>query len=202
MRRRGVEELSAIRISALKKLTPPTTMFLIERNSQWSRIRIRTRTQRPYSCLCFKSLLVTILVIVIFFQTQLISSSPAIEINRNNDHQVVPGLEDNKKKLIEISSVDLNEIGPKYVRLNVRQSSDDNQIKSDSGGGDSSGHQRITGRYQVASIEFERVKIPLIIGLWIFFASLAKIGTYRLCQYLSSICIVCSPKVENRVKPT
>jgi hypothetical protein len=31
-------------------------------------------------------------------------------------------------------------------------------------------------RYPVASVEFERVKTPFIIGVWIFCASLAKIG--------------------------
>lgn len=31
-------------------------------------------------------------------------------------------------------------------------------------------------RYQIASVEFHRVETPFIIGLWIFCASLAKIG--------------------------
>lgn len=33
-------------------------------------------------------------------------------------------------------------------------------------------------RYQVASVSFQRVKTPFIIGLWIFCASLAKIGKW------------------------
>lgn len=33
-----------------------------------------------------------------------------------------------------------------------------------------------TQRYQVASVSFARVEVPFIIGLWIFCASLAKIG--------------------------
>jgi hypothetical protein len=33
-----------------------------------------------------------------------------------------------------------------------------------------------TKRYPVASVEFDRVKTPFIIGVWIFCASLAKIG--------------------------
>jgi sodium/hydrogen exchanger-like protein 3 len=41
-----------------------------------------------------------------------------------------------------------------------------------SGNGDSK-------RYPVASVEFDRVKTPFIIGVWIFCASLAKIGEYR-----------------------
>lgn len=35
-------------------------------------------------------------------------------------------------------------------------------------------------RYQVASVSFHRVKTPFIIGLWIFCASLAKIGKKNL----------------------
>lgn len=45
-------------------------------------------------------------------------------------------------------------------------------VKSDtehSGSGD-------TKRYPVAPVEFDRVKTPFIIGVWIFCASLAKIG--------------------------
>lgn len=34
-------------------------------------------------------------------------------------------------------------------------------------------------RYPVASVSFQRVEIPFIIGLWIFCASLAKIGTNK-----------------------
>jgi sodium/hydrogen exchanger-like protein 3 len=33
-----------------------------------------------------------------------------------------------------------------------------------------------TKRYPVASVEFARVETPFIIGVWIFCASLAKIG--------------------------
>lgn len=34
-------------------------------------------------------------------------------------------------------------------------------------------------RYDVASVSFQRVETPFIIGLWIFCASLAKIGEWR-----------------------
>ena len=34
-------------------------------------------------------------------------------------------------------------------------------------------------RYAVASVEFTRVETPFIIGVWIFCASLAKIGEYH-----------------------
>jgi len=33
-------------------------------------------------------------------------------------------------------------------------------------------------RYRIVSVEFSRVETPFIIGLWIFCASLAKIGEY------------------------
>lgn len=33
-------------------------------------------------------------------------------------------------------------------------------------------------RYKVATVEFHRVETPFIIGLWILFASLAKIGEF------------------------
>lgn len=37
-------------------------------------------------------------------------------------------------------------------------------------------HHHEVRRYPVASVEFARVETPFIIGLWIFCASLAKIG--------------------------
>lgn len=33
-------------------------------------------------------------------------------------------------------------------------------------------------RYKVATVEFHRVETPFLIGIWIFFASLAKIGNF------------------------
>jgi len=42
---------------------------------------------------------------------------------------------------------------------------------------DHSGHEG-SERYPVATVEFERVATPFIIGVWIFCASLAKIGEY------------------------
>lgn len=36
-------------------------------------------------------------------------------------------------------------------------------------------------RYPVASVSFHRVETPFIIGMWIFCASLAKIGTCLIC---------------------
>lgn len=40
----------------------------------------------------------------------------------------------------------------------------------------SDGEEHEVERYQIASISFHRVETPFIIGLWIFCASLAKIG--------------------------
>lgn len=37
--------------------------------------------------------------------------------------------------------------------------------------------QKEVQRYPVASVSFHRVETPFIIGMWIFCASLAKIGT-------------------------
>jgi hypothetical protein len=41
-------------------------------------------------------------------------------------------------------------------------------------------------RYPVASVEFARVETPFIIGLWIFCASLAKIGQFNqlMCYFV------------------
>lgn len=36
-------------------------------------------------------------------------------------------------------------------------------------------------RYTIAAVEFERVETPFLIGLWIFCASLAKIGKFLHC---------------------
>lgn len=41
-------------------------------------------------------------------------------------------------------------------------------------------HSRPIKRYQVLNVEFERVKTPFIIGIWIVCASLAKIGKFLL----------------------
>lgn len=38
--------------------------------------------------------------------------------------------------------------------------------------------QKPVQRYPVASVSFHRVETPFIIGMWIFCASLAKIGTW------------------------
>lgn len=46
--------------------------------------------------------------------------------------------------------------------------------RSSAGEDGSSGEH--TKRYPVVTVEFERVKTPFIIGLWIFCASIAKIG--------------------------
>lgn len=42
-------------------------------------------------------------------------------------------------------------------------------------------------RYKVASVSFSRVEVPFIIGLWIFCASLAKIGKSRSFSTSKSI---------------
>lgn len=47
-------------------------------------------------------------------------------------------------------------------------------------GGHGGGHEGI----HVFTAEFARVEIPFIISLWIFCASLAKIGTYIFKQYI------------------
>jgi sodium/hydrogen exchanger-like protein 3 len=47
-------------------------------------------------------------------------------------------------------------------------------------------------RYPVASVEFARVETPFIIGVWIFCASLAKIGEYHdsvMCTVTWDSCI-------------
>ncbi|XP_023710999.1 sodium/hydrogen exchanger 3 isoform X3 [Cryptotermes secundus] len=50
-----------------------------------------------------------------------------------------------------------------------------------------------TKRYPVASVEFDRVKTPFIIGVWIFCASLAKIGfhmTPKLSRIFPESCLL------------
>lgn len=41
---------------------------------------------------------------------------------------------------------------------------------------DDHGHHKKPERYSVVSLDFTRVETPFMIGLWIFFSSLAKIG--------------------------
>lgn len=48
------------------------------------------------------------------------------------------------------------------------------------------GHQKRT-EYKVFSVEFHRVETPFIIGIWIFFASLAKIGKFTF----TARCLCC-----------
>ena len=54
---------------------------------------------------------------------------------------------------------------------------------------DESGHH---GGIHVFVAEFERVEIPFIIALWIFCASLAKIGI-QLSQIVNKICLRSDP---------
>lgn len=51
-------------------------------------------------------------------------------------------------------------------------------------------------RYPVASVSFHRVETPFIIGMWIFCASLAKIGTcYRYNWHVRELAIQCFAEV-------
>lgn len=64
-----------------------------------------------------------------------------------------------------------------FEESSPRSTGPDNMPKTDSdtnhnGDGDSK-------RYAVASVEFARVETPFLIGVWIFCASLAKIGKYN-----------------------
>ncbi|XP_073826470.1 na[+]/H[+] hydrogen exchanger 2 isoform X39 [Musca autumnalis] len=54
----------------------------------------------------------------------------------------------------------------------VPHSDDDDNDHGDDDGGHSGGHER----YPLAQVEFDRVKTPFIIGVWILSASIAKIG--------------------------
>ncbi|CAH1977930.1 unnamed protein product [Acanthoscelides obtectus] len=54
-------------------------------------------------------------------------------------------------------------------------------------GGEDGPTKRHVSRYPVISVSFHRVETPFIIGLWIFFASLAKIGTLRLNTWLETL---------------
>lgn len=38
--------------------------------------------------------------------------------------------------------------------------------------------EHVVERYPVTTIDFSRVETPFIIGVWILFASIAKIGEY------------------------
>ena len=69
----------------------------------------------------------------------------------------------------------LEESGPRSPGPDSMHDTDVHASDSDtkhSGDGDSK-------RYPVASVEFVRVETPFIIGVWIFCASLAKIGEYH-----------------------
>lgn len=53
---------------------------------------------------------------------------------------------------------------------------------SDTGtNGKHDGKEETKPTYKVFHAEFHRVETPFIIGIWIFFASLAKIGTSTYC---------------------
>lgn len=41
-------------------------------------------------------------------------------------------------------------------------------------------HDRREPEYKIMSVEFHRVETPFVIGIWIFFASIAKIGRERV----------------------
>jgi sodium/hydrogen exchanger-like protein 3 len=62
--------------------------------------------------------------------------------------------------------------GPVFLHNADNGKSDVQDSKSDTEHNDSGDSKR----YAVASVEFARVETPFIIGVWIFCASLAKIG--------------------------
>jgi hypothetical protein len=65
--------------------------------------------------------------------------------------------------------------GPVYLYKTDDGKSSLQASKSDTEHNDSEG----TKRYAVTSVDFARVETPFIIGVWIFCASLAKIGEYH-----------------------
>lgn len=44
-------------------------------------------------------------------------------------------------------------------------------------------------RYPVAIVEFSRVETPFIIGVWILFASIAKIGEFKIIFFIMTMCM-------------
>lgn len=52
---------------------------------------------------------------------------------------------------------------------------DDHAVDHADGHGDGDGHH-VVERYPITTINFSRVETPFIIGIWILFASIAKIG--------------------------
>ena len=54
-------------------------------------------------------------------------------------------------------------------------SSDEKRLKSLSSGW----ANKSSGGYEIATVDFARVRLPFLIAAWILFASLAKIGEWR-----------------------
>ncbi|KAK9707796.1 hypothetical protein QE152_g27609 [Popillia japonica] len=83
------------------------------------------------------------------------------------DHQPIP--EDYNRNR-PYDGVDFGPMGPSS------SSTDSSSSTSSSGARSKDDEPKKPQRIQVASVSFQRVKTPFIIGLWIFCASLAKIG--------------------------
>ncbi|KAK6630774.1 hypothetical protein RUM44_002943 [Polyplax serrata] len=70
--------------------------------------------------------------------------------------------------------------------------------RSSAGEDGSSGEH--TKRYPVVTVEFERVKTPFIIGLWIFCASIAKIGNiHKANATVMEMTEHCADQTKSRV---
>lgn len=59
--------------------------------------------------------------------------------------------------------------------------------RSDDSSSDKAVEQSPKPEYHIISVEFPRVETPFVIGIWIFFASLAKIGKYISEFYMRKI---------------
>ena len=54
------------------------------------------------------------------------------------------------------------------------------------------GGDKVIERYPITTTDFGRVETPFIIGIWILFASIAKIGELHHTQIASTMVLLCS----------
>ena len=84
----------------------------------------------------------------------------------------------NDDTLRSLSSASNDDAGqrniPKESQLASVRSGDDIAVGDSSSGNEHSPKPE----YRIVSVEFTRVETPFLIGIWIFFASIAKIGKY------------------------